>query len=320
MLPKEGLMVVLLVAIGIGAAPIYAQQLGKEALGSFPAGTIQIEYSRPAALRKLADYNTLRQRYMGPWLKGLESSLKELGINESDVDELVLGLTPGGSKKQLYGLATGRFDSKVLAARAAERHIAPETIGGETGYCLGAGLDTPCVVLLGPNLGAFGTLNSLSEMMDVRNGVRPSLGVDAKFAKILTGSQTEAPIWGIATDGAVAAWFQGWMPTQQNIQLDWAQVFQNVDTLSYRVDTGNNVELHMELYCKSSEAAGSLRQVLEGLKLAQQLAWQSQYPNQTNPFSGMEVASNGAEISIQLAASYSELNAAGPTGAAPQRP
>jgi hypothetical protein len=311
-------MIVLLIAIGIGAAPIVAQQLGKEALGSFPAGTIQIEYSSPAMLRKLADYDTLRQRYMGPWLKELETSLIQLGIKETDVDELVLGWTSGGSKRQLYGLATGRFDSKVLGERAAERHIAPDTIGGKTGYCLGAGLETPCVVLLDPNLGAFGTLSSLSEMMDARNGARPSLGSDPQFLKVATEAQTKSPIWGIATDGAVAAWFQGWMPTQHNIQLNWAQVFQGVDTLSYRVDAGADVQLHIELYCRSSEAAASLRQVLEGLKLAQQIAWQNQYPNQANPFSGMEVALNGEQISIQLTASYSELSAAGSVGTASQ--
>lgn len=318
MLARRGIMVALLVAMGIGAgaAPIYAQELGKEALKSFPAGTIQVEYSRPATLRKLADYESLRQRYMGPWLKGLEASLKELGIRESDVDELILGWNSLGPNRELYGLATGSFDSTALAERAAQRHIAPVTIGGKTSYCLGAGLETPCVTLLGPSLGAFGTLNSLTEMMDARNGARPSLGSDAEFAKVATGTQTEAPIWGIATNEAVGAWFKRWMPTQNNIQLEWTKVFQNVDMLSYRINAGNNVHLHVKLYCKSPGTAGSLRQVLEGLKLAQQLAWQSRYPNQADPFSGMEVALNGSEVNIQLTANYGDLSAAGTKGEA----
>jgi hypothetical protein len=320
MVRRSEVIIVLLAAIGIVASPARGQQLGKEALSSFPAGTAAIEYSRPATLRALTDYATLRERYMGPWLKELETSLKQLGIEESDVDELILGWAFEGSKKELYGLATGRFDPKVLGDRAAERNIAPESIGGKTGYCLGAGLETPCVVLLGGNEGAFGTLAALSEMMDVRNGARPSLGSDAKFVKVVAEARTEAPIWGISTDGAIAAWFKGWMPSQGNIQLDWNQVFQGVDALSYSVDAGNDVQLHLELYCNSPEVAVSLRQVLEGLKLAQQLAWQNEHPNQANPFSGMEVGVNGGQISIQLTASYSQLSVVGPMGAPSQRP
>ncbi|MCL5670460.1 MAG: hypothetical protein M1423_04065 [Acidobacteria bacterium] len=320
MLGRKGSVMVFIAALGISASSVQAQQLGKEALSSFPAGTVQVQYSSPAALRKLPNYDSLRQHYMGAWLKELETSLVQLGIKESDVDELVLGWASGASQKQPYGLATGRFDATVLGERAAERHIAPDSIGGKTGYCLGAGLETPCVVLLGSNLGAFGTLSSLSEMMDVRGGARPSLGSDANVAKIVNDLESAAPIWGIATDGAVAQWFQNWMPTQHNIQLDWAQVFQNVDNLGYKVQAAQDVQLQMDLYCKSTEAAGSLRQVLEGLKLAQQLAWQSEYPNQANPFSGMAIAESGTDISIQLTASYSDLSAAGSMGAAPQGP
>jgi hypothetical protein len=319
MLRRRKFLIVLVAAMGIGAIPIFGQQLGKEALTSFPARTIQIEYSSPAKLRSLPDYGTLREHYMGPWLKELETSLKQLGIKESDVSELILGWASDGSKKELYGLATGRFDPKALGERAAERQIAPETIGTKTGYCLGAGLETPCVVILGANEGAFGTLSALSEMMDVRGGARPSLGSDAQFAKVVAEAKTEAPIWGISTDGAIADWFKGWMPSQGNIQMNWNQVFQGVETLSYSVNAGSMVDLHLELYCKSPEAATSLRQVLEGLKLAQQLAWQTQHPDQANPFSGMSVETNGGQIGVHLTASYDELNSVGPMGAPPKQ-
>jgi len=315
---RRELLLAVLLTVGIGTIPIYGQSLNQQALSSFPAGTIALEYSRPATLRKLADYNTLRERYMGPWLKELATSLKQLGVEENNVDELMLGWTTVGAKKELFGLATGRFDSAVLNERAAERHIAPEKIGGATGYCLGAGLETPCVVVLGPSEGAFGTLSSLSVMMDVRNGARPSLGSNANLAKVVSDAETTAPIWGMASDGAVASWFRGWMPTQQDIQMDWTKLFQGVDTLRYSVRAASDVRLHLELYCNSAASATSLRQVLEGLKLAQQLAWQNQHPNQTNPFSGMEVGLNGDQISIQLTASYDQLSAAGPIGAPPQ--
>ena len=319
MLRRMGLITVLLAASGIAANPIFGQQLGKEAMSSFPARTIQIEYSSPAKLRTLPNYDTLRQRYMGPWLKELETSLKQLGVQESDVDELILGWASDGTQKELYGLATGRFDPKVLGERAAERHIAPETIGAKTGYCLGAGLETPCVVVLGNSEGAFGTLSALSEMMDVRGGARPSLGSDAQFANAVAEAKSGAPIWGISTDGAIADWFKGWMPSQGSIQLDWGQVFQGVEVLGYSVNAGSDVRLNLELYCRSPEAATSLQQVLEGLKLAQQLAWGNEHPDQPNPFSGMSVEMTGSQLGVHLTASYDELSTAGTMGAPPSQ-
>ncbi len=318
MLTREIRAIALVAALGIGAGIAKAQQLGTEALHSFPSGTAQMQYTRPADLRKLPNYESLRQHYMGPWLKKLESSMGRLGIKETDVNALILGWTEAapGAAKQLYGLATGSFNSQALRASAAERHIPPQKIGGKPGYCLGAGLETQCVVILGPSLGGFGTLSTLSQMMDVRNGARPSLETDSDVTKIVSNLATQAPIWGIATHGSVAEWFQNWLPTQNAIQLDWAKVFQNVQTLSYKVMPGASVQLNMELYCKSAEDAGSLQQVLQGLKLAQELAWQHQFPNQPNPFSGMAVAQNGAEISLQLTANYQQLSAAGSMGAA----
>lgn len=314
MVRRTEVTLALLAALVAGAGFLYGQKLGQEALSSFPARTIQIEYSSPAKLRKLPDYDTLRLHYMGPWLKELETSLQKLGIRDRDVDALILGWAANGTQKELYGLATGRFDPQALATRAAESRIAPNKIGTKTGYCLGAGLQTPCVVLLGTSEGAFGTLSALTQMMDVRKGAAPSLGSKAPFAKAVEEANQQAPIWGISTDGAIAAWFKGWMPSQGNIQLDWDKVFQGVDSLSYNVEAGEKVHLNLELLCKSSAAATSLHQVLSGLKLAQQIAWENQHPHQANPFSGMSLDLNGSRIGIHLSASYAELSAAGPLG------
>ncbi len=304
-------MVAAVMTVGISAAPLLGQDLVTKALNSFPTDTIRMEYSSPAALRKLPNYASLREHYMGPRLKELETSMAELGVSENDVDQLVLGWSLDGSNVNLYGFAGGNFRPDVLEGRAAARHIPPQPIGGKTGYCLGAGLATQCVVVLSPTEGVFGTLASLSLIMEGLNGSRPALGSNANFARVVKQEQTGAPIWGVAVASAVASWFKGWMPTQHQVELDWGKVFQGVDVLGYNIQTGDNVQLDLELLCKSAEAAGSLRQVLEGLKLAQQLAWQNQNPNQPNPFQNMELTQTGTQIGVSLSANYGEVSAAG---------
>jgi len=170
-------------------------------------------------------------------------------------------------------------------------------------------------VVLSPSLGAFGSLTSLTAMLEARAGQGSSLNSNATFKQVLDAAKKEAPIWGVAVGPAVGDWFRGYMPNQGNLKLDWGKVFGDVDSLAYSVDAGENVNLDLNMDCKSNDAAASLRQVLEGLKLAQQLAWENQNPGRPNPFKAMEVSLDGREVSLQLTTGYAELELASGVGA-----
>lgn len=298
-----------LLAITLGVVPGAAvdQALVDKALASFPPQTIRVEYSSPARLRALPNYASLRQRYVGAELAKLEVSLSDLGVDENAVNELMLGWRPGTEGMELYGLATGRFNTSLIAQRAKARGLDPEMLDGHAVYCLGAGLAASCVAVFDPSLGAFGTLASLTAILDARAGSAPALISTNQFANVLKGAQTQTAIWGVAVGSAVGDWFKGWMPGQGNVQLDWSSIFRKVEWLSYSVDTAEKVSLGLKLYCASPEAASSLRQTLEGLKLAQQLIWQAQNPNRPNPFEAMDVELTGRQIALKLSTAYAAL-------------
>jgi hypothetical protein len=154
-------------------------------------------------------------------------------------------------------------------------------------------------------------------MLEAREGQVPSLSSDNRFPSLVAGANQGAPIWGVAVGPAVADWFRGWMPNQGNIKLDWTKVFGDVNSLTYSVATGDNVTLGLKMDCKSSDSAASLRQVLDGLKLVQQIAWDSQYPGKSNPYQSMNVGRDSNQVSLQLTTGYSELElASGAAGTA----
>lgn len=296
-----------MILLGWGIVPLFGQDLVTKALNSFPADTIRFEFSSPETLRELPNYANLREHYTGPRLEKLVKSMAELGVAETDVNQLVLGWSPSGSDLNLYGFAGGNFHSTALEAQAAAHNLPAQQIGGKTGYCLGAGLGSDCIVVLSPTEGVFGTLATLSQIMQTLNGGGASIGSNPVFAKIVNQEEGKAPIWGVATASSVASWFKGWMPRQSSVELDWAKVFSGVNALGYEVQTGSNVQLNLEMYCKSDGDAESLMQVLEGLKLAQQIAWQNQYPNRANPFQKMDLSQSGDQIGINLVAEYSDI-------------
>jgi hypothetical protein len=298
---------VLILLITVLAIPAFGQSLAQDALASFPVDTVHLEYSQPQVLRALPDYSDLQQRYVGRRLKDLESSLNQLGIQEDQIDELALGWRRSGGGMDLYGLASGRFGLAGIQQSAQRRGISPESVGGSPAYCVGAGIDTVCVLMFNSSRGAFGRLGTLSEIMDVRHSAKPSLGSNSKFSSLVDQAQKQDPIWGVAEGPGVADWFNGWMSNSGSVQLDWTKVFSNVTSLAYGIQTGSEVELSLKLNCSSDDAAMSLRQVLEGLKLAQQLAWQNQNPNQPNPFQGTDIELDGTEVSLQMAATFGQL-------------
>lgn len=309
-----GILAAALVALP-GVAP--AQDLVKEALSGFPAQTVRLEFSSPAKLRALPNYANLRQRYVGPGLRKLVDALGQLGIHEEDISTLVLGWQPGSAAMALYGFAAGRFNARAIAENAAQRNMAPTPVAGKQAYCLEAGLAGTCVVVLQDSLGVFGSLTALTSIMEALDDQGPSLSSDNRMSSLVAGANKDAPIWGVAVGPAVPDLFRAWMPNQGSIKLDWGQVFGGVDSLTYSVVAADNVTLSLKMDCKTPESGASLRQVLEGLKLAQQFAWDSQNPGKPNPYQGMDVGLSNNQVSLTVTTGYPELDlASGAAGAA----
>jgi hypothetical protein len=291
-----------------------AQELVKEALATFPPETVRLEYAHPAKLRTLPNYATLRLRYVGPRLRTLEQSFSQLGVGEAEIDELLLGWQPGTGSMKLVGMVAGRFTAKAIADRAAERGVSPTPVGELSAYCLGAEGISSCLVVLRDSLGIFGAQDALAAMLEAREAGATSLASDERFGELIGEVQADVPIWGVAVGQAVPDWFRAWMPAQGNLQMDWAKAFQSVEALVYSVDTGDKVNLDVEMDCTTSEAAASTRQVFEGLKLFQQLAWQNVNPNQPNPYQTLEISSSDRRVSLKMTTTYADLERPGAPG------
>ena len=297
-------LAVLAVAV---AAP--AQQLVKEGLDSFPPDTIRLEYSNVSKLRALPDYATLHKRYLAPSLRALETQLASLGVQETDINEVVLAWQLAAKGMSFEGLAAGRLDPQAMAQQAAAQNITTLPVGTDSAYCFGTTDDAPCVIALGGSLGAFGTMDELRALVAARGGQTPSLRSNTAFAALVEREGREAPIWGVAVGPAIEDWFKVSMPVQKNLPVDLATVFRNVQSLGYSVEPTDRVRVNMELNCTSAGAAGILRQQFDALRLFQRLAWQRQFPNVANPFDDLSVNANDTTMTLSMSTPYSAIEA-----------
>ena len=285
-----------------------AQEIVDEALQDFPSGTQRLEYSDSAKLRQLPSYDILRQRYLGARLQQLEKSLAKLGIKESDINELVLGWQGGSGQNanewDLYGIAAGRFNSDEIASQAAAQGLKPRPVGVAKAYCLTADTAGTCLAVLDDTRGAFGTLKQISAIATARSGNAAGLNSAGGFANLVNESKSDAPIWGVAEGAAVTDWLRASMPSQSNMDLDWTQAFSGVKTMSYSINVTEKVHLEMKLNCQDAATASGLRQVLDGLRSFQQMAWQNKNPSVPNPFENVAVNASGAQVDLSLDTVY----------------
>lgn len=297
-------------AVMAAAGAARAQDLVKEGLASFPPETIRLEYSNVSKLRALPDYATLQKRYLAPSLRALETQLATLGVQESDVDEVVLAWQLAGDGMSFEGLASGRLDPQAMGRQAALQNVTTLPVGAATAYCFGTTDSAPCVAPLGGSLGAFGTMDQLRALVGARSGQTANLRSNAAFTSLVEREGGDAPIWGVAVGPAIEDWFKVSMPATKNLPVDLATVFHNVQSLGYAVEPTDRVRIHMELNCTTAAAAGNLRQQFDALRLFQKVAWQRQFPNVANPFDDLAVNANDTTMTLSMSTPYSAIEAA----------
>jgi hypothetical protein len=283
-------------------------------MSGLPTHTLRVEYSSPSKLRAVPNYQSLRGKFLGRSLQQLESALDQIGISEDDIDALMIGWEPGDI--DLYGYASGHFHKAQVANRAAAQGFTPTPISGQQAYCFSAGVTGTCVVILEDSLGAFGPLSSLTTLLEAHAGQAPNLNSDQRFTSLIGDVNKDASIWGIALGRAVGDWFGAWLSSQNNLKLDWGQVFQKVDSLTYSIDAADKVNMDIKLNCATPSDAATLRQVLEGVKMAQQLAWQMQNPDHANPYTAMNIDAHDTQIGLRITMDYSALTLVSSVGAA----
>lgn len=295
------------IAVVLISTSLRRQDLVKEALASFPRGTIRIDCSSLSGLRTLPSYEALRHRYGGVRLKSWETLFSELGVHEDDIDEFVLGWSPSAKGAEVSGLASGRFKPRDIA-RSAVAHGHPRVaIGGKLVFCVTRAGEA-CLMPLGASRAAIGTRASLNGMTSVRQESVPSLASDERVSRLVAQARSQEPIWGVAVGQGVAEWFQSWTSREKGMQSDWSRTLQGVESLSYSVAATEKVRLDVRMNCITPEEATRIHQIFEGFKLAQRLAWQDRHPDLNNPFQALEISSNSSQTVISLTLESVEIN------------
>jgi len=274
-----------------------------DALLAFPVRTEYVEYDNLALLRNLPNYNVLRQEFSGKPLEEARIVLGQLGIRENQVDEIVTG----SDAKVFYGIISGTFSGQLAAKTGKSRGYAVKLPESQA-FCTGR---ETCVVFLEDSLAAFGSVVSLKEMLETRQGAKVRLSSNRNIAALINGTDANAPVrgvlWGTQLKSSISQLLQDWTGWKR----DWSSLSANISGIGYGVRFDSKAHVSATLDCTSRTAAAVLIQMLDAVGAVQSTA--------VVPFQNLQVSSSGSSVSLKAdTAMPGAAVAATPT--APRRP
>ncbi len=283
---------------------LQAQQLAREALSTFPSDTQQIVYTNLAQLRSTPSFSQIRQQILDRQLRYFQDFLRPMGIApDQDVDEVVLGWRGQGTGAAgFYGLASGRLHSDLIQQYFARTGLPTRQYSGHDLYVFGSANDRNDIffTFLDSGTAAFGRLQDLKAMLDVKMGSRNALDSNANFVNWEGELEGLAPQWGILDEKAAANFAAPWFTGGKDTQLDLSVVMRPVRAVLYQVQWGSGFSAQLNILCQDSQSATAISGLL---KLVQNGSLQSateNAPSVPSVLQSAEIRSNGSRVELDV--------------------
>jgi hypothetical protein len=269
-------------------ATLQGQQILAEALNDFPVNTVNVEYENLTTLRTNPNYGNLQKQYFAQPFGELEEAFLKAGISPEDINELVIGSrAPHLSGSAMYGIITGALSIKTKGLIRA--HIEQSEVDclptEETGLCF-AQLD-------GVKF-AFGSFSHLYAMLQARQGLTPALASNRTIADLLSNRAAGEPSQGLGNVSQLDDYIRSIVPRQLQSLTNGSKLFSDVQTFSYGISFGDKATIRLELACKSSMGATTLRQLLTSI------AGMQSGLGKNTPIQHMEVAGSDSVVSLSF--------------------
>ena len=178
--------------------PAHAAQLSSDARSAIPHEVQQMVVIDYRIMQNSSSAMALRGQVMPPELKELEEALRKSGLNDNnDMEQLAFVLyRSGAGADDLHsvGIAQGQFPIQDVLANFRKQKVKATVVRTAKIYPMGkTGMS---VVFLDESTMVFGGLPALKEVLDVRDGLQPSLLTNGPVMDSMRSVENE-PLWSV---------------------------------------------------------------------------------------------------------------------------
>lgn len=279
-----------LFALLLFCLPALPADLLSDALQTFPANTQSLEYDNLAVLRRVPNYSDLRKQYTSDALKRVKTTLLELNITEEELSEVVTASGPG----VFFGLIVGNFNASAAERQAAAHHLTRTSLQDGQAFC---SKENICVFFRNGETGraAFGPVDQLGLMAQVRAGHAPNVRSNPNFAALLAKMDLSTPIVGLAPGSEIGQLTKNVMPPS----LDLSSWYSSVESFGYSIRTDTQAHLSVELLCTSASRGKLVSNALNAAAAVQRMAAAMSMGN-AFPVSNLAATSSGRMVSFRF--------------------
>jgi hypothetical protein len=214
----------------------------------------------------------LRGQVMPPELKQLEDALNKSGLNDNhDLEQLafILYRTGSGSDDlRTVGIAQGQFPVEDVLANFRKQKVKATLVRTSKIYPMGkSGMS---VVFLDESTMIFGGVQALKEVLDVRDGLQPSLLTNGQVMDSMRSVDSE-PLWSVLDEKGTQTMMKQVLGQAGSV-ADFDTVKKHMVASYYTMNFQHGVKFDLSVVTGDSFAAATVSSLLNAAVLYQKMS------------------------------------------------
>jgi len=287
------------------ALPASAAQLSSDARSAIPHEVQQMVVIDYRIMQNSSSAMALRGQVMPPELKQLEDALRKSGLNDNnDLEQLafILYRTAAGSDDlHTVGIAQGQFPMDDVLANFRKQKVKPLVVRTSKIYPMGrSGMS---VVFLDDSTMVFGGQQALKEILDVRDGLQPSLLTNGQVMDSMRSVDNE-PLWSVLDQKGTQTMMKQVLGQAGSV-ADFDTVKKHMVASYYTMNFQHGVRFDLSIVTGDNFAAATVSSLLNAAVLYQKMSGSD---SEKQALDETKISSSAGKLDVHFAASDSQFS------------
>jgi hypothetical protein len=286
--------------------PASAAQLSSDARSAIPHEVQQMVVIDYRIMQNSSSAMALRGQVMPPELKQLEDALRKSGLNDNnDLEQLAFILYRSGSGSdnlRTVGIAQGQFPVDDVLANFRKQKVKPMVVRTSKIYPMGrTGMS---VVFLDESTMVFGAQDAIKEVLDVRDGLQPSLLTNGQVMDSMRSVDNE-PLWSVLDQKGTQTMMKQVLGQAAGSVADFDSVKKHMVASYYTMDFQHGVKFNLSVVTGDNFAAATVSSLLNAAILYQKMSGSD---SEKQALDDTTISSSAGVLDVHFATSDSQFS------------
>jgi hypothetical protein len=283
-----------------------AAQLSSDARSAIPHDVQQMVVIDYHAMQNSDAAMALRGQVMPPELKQLEDAMKKSGLNDNnDLEQLAFILYrtgKSGDEVHTVGIAQGQFPVQDVLANFRKQKVKATVVRTNKIYPMGkTGMS---VVFLDESTMVFGSLPSVKEALDARDGIAPGLLANGQVMDSMR-TVDSASLWSVLDQKGTQTMMKQVLGDAAGGVTDFDTVKKRMVASWYAMDFQHGVKFDLSVVTGDNFAAATISSLLNAAVLYKKMSGSD---SDKQALDETVISSNAGRLDVHFAASDSQFS------------